>query len=101
MSFCKCVCFSITTDLYLPLAINTCISLVDEYLICRLFFLTFRLVLEFSKEPQHKSQVTEEIIMFVYKTYDESIIPPLLVNASNSYLYIYIYIYIQLYTVHQ
>lgn len=50
-----------------------------------------RLILEYSKQPEYKSLVTEEVVMFLCKTYEESIIPPLLVRLIEWYLIVYLY----------
>ena len=48
-----------------------------------------RLILEYSKQPEYKSLVTEEVVIFLCKTYEESIIPPLLVWLIEWSLIVY------------
>lgn len=46
-----------------------------------------RLVVEYSRQPQYSTQVTQEVIVFLYKTYEESVIPPVLVHMITTYMY--------------
>lgn len=62
---------------------NTCLTLIlhtsiELYCIPLQYF--SRLVHVCSKQPQYNPLVTEEITTFLYKIYEESVIPPMLVH---------------------